>query len=913
MTSSSVLDILKLHFVNGAFFTHVSLVNPKGKFQFNRKDIDLLFDEYNDTIYSDKDFIVGIAEKPQMYIPILVDVDIKLNMDDTIDNNDIPDGLYSIEQVKELVKIYQKILREIIVDIEDRDLNCILLEKKNIHKYILNDITYVKRGFHLHFPYIFLSKTEQQSQLVPRVKKVVKEVDLFANLGFDDSSKVIDDSYTRNNWLLYGSRKDPKMESYLYTKVFDSECNEISLQDGFKHYEIFNHKELLIKIVGDVERYLPRILSIIPFGRESVIKKIKSNIKTTLKIREKKKVCESNISKSMEENLKSAAELLELISYARVEDHDEWMDIGWALYNIGKGCDEALQLWINFSSRCEEKFSEKVCIDKWDRMVVKDKTIGTIRYYAKIDNPEKFNEWLNKQSDKHILNSLHGSHYDIAKLLYEEYSDEFVCSSISNNTWYQYVNHTWKEVEEGHTLRDKLSNEIAHKFSMVADKLWPIVNSRDGSRDLNSEALFKHARSMQKNLGTNTYKNSVMREAKDIFIDRNFENKLNSNPYLFAFPNGIYDLKKNVFRNGRPEDFVSRTAKARYVEYNEDDPEVKEVRSYLEKVFPDTSIREYWLDHTSDVFEGGNAKKLVHFWTGDGDNGKSVTQNILEQILGEYAFKFNSQVLTGKKPAAGAANADLARAGDGRRWAVIDEPSADELINCGPFKKYSGNDTEFVRDLFQKGNDAKEITLMFKMVIICNENIPRFKNPDKATFNRTRIIPFETTFCRPDDPAPEIYEEQLRQKRFPMDPNYSNKIPGLLSAFAWVLLDHRKKPKSNIIPEKVLAATAMYKKQNDINRQFIEENIVDDVNGTINITELYTQYKDWFKDGFPSQQLVPKPKIKEYFTKCWGEPFNNKFWKGYRLRTMKDEINDGNIVILSEDDIVDYNNIETPV
>ena len=55
-------------------------------------------------------------------------------------------------------------------------------------------------------------------------------------------------------------------------------------------------------------------------------------------------------------------------------------------------------------------------------------------------------------------------------------------------------------------------------------------------------------------------------------------------------------------------------------------------------------------------------------------------------------------------------------------------------------------------------------------------------------WNRIRVIPFESTFCRPDDPAPETYEEQLLQKRFPMDKEFGAKIPGMVQAFAWVLL-----------------------------------------------------------------------------------------------------------------------------
>ena len=50
--------------------------------------------------------------------------------------------------------------------------------------------------------------------------------------------------------------------------------------------------------------------------------------------------------------------------------------------------------------------------------------------------------------------------------------------------------------------------------------------------------------------------------------------------------------------------------------------------------------------------EGGAERheKKVYLWTGEGDNGKSITQTFFEKMLGELAIKFNTQYFTGKKP-----------------------------------------------------------------------------------------------------------------------------------------------------------------------------------------------------------------------------------------------------------------------
>ena len=178
---------------------------------------------------------------------------------------------------------------------------------------------------------------------------------------------------------------------------------------------------------------------------------------------------------------------------------------------------------------------------------------------------------------------------------------------------------------------------------------------------------------------------------------------------------------------------------------------------------------------------------------------------------------------------------------------------------------------------------------MFKMFCISNKVVKFHGGGDKATWNRVRAIPFESTFCRESDPAPESYEEQLRQKRFPMDPNFSKRVPELVEAFAWVLLQIRVKPRMLCEPEKVKTATYYYRQQNDMYRQFYDECIMVDPAKKLSLIELYTAIKDWFKESLPGATLPTKNEAKDYFAKLWGDPEVGMKWKGYRLRTVDDD------------------------
>ena len=72
------------------------------------------------------------------------------------------------------------------------------------------------------------------------------------------------------------------------------------------------------------------------------------------------------------------------------------------------------------------------------------------------------------------------------------------------------------------------------------------------------------------------------------------------------------------------------------------------------------------------------------------------------------------------------------------------------------------------------------------------------------------------------------------------------------------------------------------------------------------LTELYSQFKEWFKEGWTGMSVPIKNEVKDYFYKLWGEPERGCRWRGYRVRTLEEEIAQGDAIILEENDLVDY-------
>jgi P4 family phage/plasmid primase-like protien len=924
--TSTINSFLEKHRATTDCFSHISMIYPKGRFFFDRNTHNEFFNIYCEN-YKKDDFKVGVGEKPDNYIPILVDIDLK--------GHD-QKSLYNKDMVEKTVQVYQEVIKDIVKDVSDVDLLCVFLEKDG---YTTKDGVY-KNGFHLHFPYIFLSEHDHTKFLLPRVK--TKLVDVYKEYKIDD---VVDKGYVKAPWLLLGSIKDAAMKSYRVSSLYDSNCKQTNI-DSLLNYEIFDENQNRIELSKDnIEFNMPRILSIKIWGRRydrQVVDDIE--VVRSVQKKKKKKVVRGRVINN-QNDMKLCEKLLKVLSVNRADNHNEWIYVGFVVYNISNGSSKGLKMWKEFSKKITQthktrgspgNFNEETCDKEWDRMLVSDLSIGTLKYIAKKDNEKLYNNIMKGEMEQHLSKSVDigGSHFDIANALYEKYGSEIICSSIRHKEWMEFSNHAWRKTEEGTILRKKISTEIVRildnnikvlmkEISRLDDLVIVKRDYSESESDSDSDSDTEiDIRENQKKYNDNMkdkgkleekikilfrimgqcknaqYKNNVMRECMELFYNEDFNKKINSNRYLIGLQNGVYDLKKDLFREGLPEDYISLQMNVDYKKFSRHDYEYVEVQDYLSKVFPDKEILKYFMDISSDIFVGGNPNKLVSVWSGDGDNAKSITEMIFVEMLGSYSVKLPTTLLTGKKTSAGSACPELARAGNGVRWALAQEPEKSEVINTGILKELSGNDKVFVRALYKDGCDMEP---MFKLALVCNDK-PRLSSNEKAVWNRIRVLPFESTFSVN---APETIEEQQKEKVFPVDTFFKDKIPKLVTAFAYILFEHRRQHKKDkrFEPIKVTKATEAYQRKNDIYRQFKDESLIEDKTKYISLYDIYANFKDWFKQNYPNQTIPIKNDVKEYFEKMWGEINKSRKWKGYRMRTIQDDLEDGEaFCIYNEDD-----------
>lgn len=890
-------------------------INPPRKYLVESLDIETFWDLYCDAIYFDKMSSFTITEKPETFISVLGDIDIKIDTGSQEFKNKFPNFKfgesnfkYSDTHIQKIVRIYKNVLKTIIKEDKDSKIStdekliCCVLEKTKI-KYE-NGI--IKFGLHLHFPFTFIDKNEQDIHLTPRLKEAFKEQKIMEDIGVLNPEKLIDETCTNKQWMLYGSKKHHTLEAYKLTKIYDSDMKLMTIDKAFKYYKLYNIHGEPISFTKNYEYYIPRIFSINSQHRE--ITRLKTDLECLVRKKLKKaKDCIDDVYSGISVNdaLKQAESLLKLINSSRADEYQSWIQIGMAMFTIGNGCVEALNMWIEFSKKTAKKgyFSESGCISRWKGFINGAVTMGTIRYYAKLDNPVEYEKEMETAQKKRLSDSIKGGHTDLARILFEEEGRTNVCASIKDDLWYEFKEHGWSASEKGVTIFMKITNVLVKKFTKMGRKLYRQLEKEDDEEDIKAmQEKQKQITKLVGNLKSAPFIKNVMEICRKYFYRPNFKKLLDSNPDLIRCKNGVLDLKSMIFRDGEPEDMLSLSTNIEYKEFKDDSPEVHSLSDFYDKIYPDSDLKQYMLEYDANLLKGGNTNKVILIASGDGDNGKSVKMDLTRLMLGEYFETLPTSVVTGKQTQSSHHTAELDDLW-GVRFLVLNEPNRKDVFNVGVFKGLTGNDQLYVRGMREK---KTKLIPLFKVAVICNK-LPKLPADEEAIWNRIDVLPHESWFPKNPVDCPEDPDEQKKKKIFPRDNFFNEKLPGLAQVALWNCFEVYKRmtiygrtPK----PEKVMEASRKYKKNNDIFVQFKEDTLHKDEESKISIKDCYLLFKNWYKESCPNL-LALMPNMADFeddMQKRLGIPVNKK-WIGWREKEDKDLEVEGKVLILREDDL----------
>jgi P4 family phage/plasmid primase-like protien len=865
--------ILKHKVEKGKLYTNTSIGNPKVSLFIANEEYNEFLNLYSLAIANGS--TLHYTEKPIEPSPLRIDLDFRFSMPINENGETYVQRLYTNENIFKIIDNYFKIINTYL-DIDEAGNIAYVMEKP----YPTEFRNKIKDGIHIIFPHVIIDNNTQffiRKKILDVASQIFK--DLYLCNEYED---VIDKAIINANcWQMYGSKK-PEAEAYRVTKVYNYRNDETISNDDYMpsaELEISYIKLFSMRLISspptnitdafksEIEEYIKHILPIVD-------KKLKEKLESNILLKK-----EINIIKNYtnDDDYILARELItECLSQTRAERYNDWINLGWVLRNIDY---RLLAQWTEFS-KIGSNYIEGECQNLWDKMRKDHLGMGTLRWWAKSDNPQRYKEIIDNSVIPLIDNAIasEGAHYDVAKLVQVIFKGEY--KAVNKDTWYKYDrdSHCWIKTREGLNLRRSLSEEICRKF--IDRSMHYNTMGNNNAYDKSQQSMYSKrgldAMKIASNLKKTSYKDSVMKECKCLFIDENFEELLDCRPHLIGFKNGVYDMKMHIFREGMPDDYISLSTKRNYIPYSIEYPEIADINDFFEKVFTNANVRNYVLDILACIIDGSIAQERFYIFTGQGSNGKSRLLDLIQKSVGDYYATLPIALLTQKRAASNSAQGEIERM-KGRRFAVMQEPNENDKINVGYMKELSGNDRILTRGLYKEPYEFKP---QFKMILACNE-LPEIPSQDGGVWRRLRVVEFSSKFCENPDPA--------KPNEFMMDLELSDKFERYADHFISMLIERHKNINPNKLtePREVINATQKYKDNNDIIGQYVGDRIIKDeaCKEKIGIMEIYNDFKTWGADNVPKGKKQPdRTQLRSYLEKIYGL-YQKDGWKGFKIKS----------------------------
>ena len=445
------------------------------------------------------------------------------------------------------------------------------------------------------------------------------------------------------------------------------------------------------------------------------------------------------------------------------EGYGSWVKITLAIFNKTGDydiCDE-------YSQKASNYDSYESVVKKIDSFKTNKCSFGTIRYYSKKSNPEKYNEIVAKYNDFTDLDDI--TEQDIADLFLKEKGDTIINDTHENNMFIlNDKTNIWVETStktgtpKGYEIRNLIRNTLIPIYNKKIDKF-------KGKKDLDdTEKIYnKKWGNFGRKIKAHNSLDSIRKIVCDMVAQNSRDYRLDlTRPNYFPFSCGTaINTDTNEIVKIEPDDYISRTSPHIYKPLTDLEYELlhKEMNPLLEQIEPD---EEELKSKLSLLREGatGYKSETLNFFGGSGGNGKGTLMDFFKYALGDKFYKdAGHSVITEASKELDSNVATL----DKLRCYVCSEPPDNKPICCSKTKQLTGENEMSGRDLHQKAKDAK--VNISTTSFICQHNLMvKFdEEPTNALYRRYRFIQFNSEFTDIEsnvDKANRIFPADIKWK-----------------------------------------------------------------------------------------------------------------------------------------------------
>ncbi|MET0087663.1 MAG: phage/plasmid primase, P4 family [Sedimenticola sp.] len=333
---------------------------------------------------------------------------------------------------------------------------------------------------------------------------------------------------------------------------------------------------------------------------------------------------------------------------------------------------------------------------------------------------------------------------------------------------------------------------------------------------------------------------------------------IDNDPLYVQASNGVINLQTGILTDSRPEMYFTKQVPITY----DSNASCPHFTDFLDEIFQgDDELIGYVRRAIGYSLTGSNKEQCMFLMYGRGANGKSVLQNILALLSGEYGVASPLQMLTQKNRSS---TNDLARL-QGKRLVTLSEEAAGHELDEALVKQLTGGDTIAARALYKEFTD---FTVVAKFWMSTN-HLPRVIGKDHAIWRRIKVIPFEYTV-----PEDRIDQDLLE--------NLKNELPGILN---WAIEGCREWINEGLgTCEAVEQATNAYHNESDPIKEWLEAKTYTNDSVSTNASDLHSSYlkHSALAGSEMSQTVFGKHLRKRGYTKYRRN--NGIYYKGIGLK-----------------------------
>lgn len=793
-------------------------------------------------------------------------------------------------------------------------------------------IQVIKDGIHIECPDICLSN-EKQKALRAYLLEQHALAESFEGTEYTTDlkeDKIYDPAMTRSQgWYFYGESK-PSIPPYALAYVFDYDPGVDELTKGttseYSSRDLMEMLSIRYNILEDTNEVIAeskdlytrlvngRVLSSpsLPGATGAAVAELKLDGTSP----ETQMILRSFLSATndvTENDYDLIVRLvMECLSQGRTEEYTQWKEVGWCLFHISSTpemSEKMFNLYMKFSAKSSKASgnNEAQLRREWDRnnrsSSQRSLKWGSLHYWAKSDNPSKYKEIMDEDLTNYIARHVNNTHYHIATIVKRLFSDVYKANIEKKSMeWYMYIyeQHIWKQINQGVSLRGKLSFEVVdvvNKGKELVKKLYPPQEGDDNLSGVAQKRL-KELQAVERSLYSAGTKDSIMKECAGLLHEDDFAQRLNVSPYLFVCKNGILNLRATRkgadgrdtfyvdFRDGRPDDMMTFQAgknpadnmdSITYRPYDPNDPHQKELDEFFSKIFPNPDVKKYVLILLCSCLEGYNREQCYWIWYGGGGNGKSKILDLMRHVFGDYQKSLSTAALTRKRPDSGAANPDIISIKN-KRFIYMGEPDEREPLNTSRMKQLSGEDMVEARGLF---SDQENFKVCGKLHMLTN-SLPPINTMDRGTWRRLKVVPFISKFVGKGD---KDYVDLVagRPNVFPKDMFLDDKLKLWREAFLGLLIHLYETVycvDGLVEPDAVRMASYEYKEEFDNFAKFRNSQIRISPGEQTEFQEFTRAYRHWSEwIGAGSGKRLDNKTLRKRMEDEFGTPDEGKYFR----------------------------------